>query len=249
MRVSVGVVVLGIFFYMGVAQAQDPQKVIKEIEDTYKKITSFQASLSMEKRREGKESKGEGKIWTKEDKFRMEMELIAPVLEERREGKEQLVKEKETIVSDGEIFWLYSNIKNQMMIIDSRKLTELPGPAKEELEKMIENLNQVPSVLSSPKFLIEKEIEMREEKWKEESFYVLKDKQTEIWVKKEVYLIYRVITYDEEGNITSSAELTEIKINEDVPDELFTVKVPEGIKPVDMVEMIKAMYEGFKEKE
>jgi len=246
MRVSVGIAALGIFFLMGVARAQDVQKVLKEIEDTYKEVTSFQASLSIEKWREGEKSKGEGKIWSKEGKFRMEVEMITPAI-----GETEQIEEKETIVFDGKVFWLYSDTKNELMTIDSSRLSELPFPdsAKEQLKQTIQDLEEGPSSLFSPKFSLEKEIKVSEKEWRGENFYVLEGEQTETWVKKEDYLVYRVISYDKLGDIISSVELTEIKINEDISDELFTFVVPPGIEPVDMVEMIKAMYEAFKQKE
>jgi outer membrane lipoprotein-sorting protein len=67
-------------------------------------------------------------------------------------------------------------------------------------------------------------------------------------VNKEDNFIYRVITYDEVENITSDVELTVINLNEKISDELFTFQVPEGVQPVDMVEMIKAMFKTFEEK-
>jgi len=40
-----------------------------------------------------------------------------------------------------------------------------------------------------------------------------------------------------------------INLNEEISDELFTFQVPEGVQPLDMVEMINAMFKAFEEKE
>jgi len=238
---SAGMVFLGILFLIGTAQGADQETLIKKIKDSYQELTTFQADIYVETTEEGKELQGEGKIWAKEGKFRMEIEAIASGSEEEAE--------KQTMVFDGKIFWLYSQPKNELITIDLSRLADLPGLAKEQLQKMVKELKESVSNFFSPQFPPEKEIEISENEWKGKSFYVLRDGQTETWVNKEDYFIYRVITYDEAENVTTYEELTLINLNEKISDELFTFQVPEGVQPLDMVEMIKAMFEAFEEQE
>jgi len=239
--ISAGMVVLGMFFLIGTVQGADKETIIKRINDNYQELTTFQADIYVETTEEGKGNlQGEGKIWAKEGKFRMEIEAIAS-------GSEEEAAEKQTMVFDGKIFWLYSQPKNELITIDLSKLADLPGLAKEQLQKMVKELKESISNFSSPQFSPGKEIEISENEWKGKSFYVLKDGQKETWVNKEDYFIYRVINYDEAGNVTSNVELTVINLNEKISDELFTFQVPQGVQPLDMVEMIKAMFEAFEE--
>jgi len=239
--ISAGMVVLGMFFLIGTAQGADKETIIKRIKDNYQELTTFQADIYIETIEQGKDTEGEGKIWAKEGKFRMEIEAITSGSEEEAE--------KQTIVFDGKIFWIYLQPKNELITIDLSKLTDLPDSAKGQLQGMVTELEEGVLNFFSPQFSPEKEIEISEKEWKGKSFYVLKDGQTETWVNKEDYFIYRVITYDEAENVTSDVELTVINLNEKVSDELFTFQVPEGVQPLDMVEMIKSMFEAFEEKE
>jgi len=127
-------------------------------------------------------------------------------------------------------------------------LTDLSDLARGQLQEMVTELEEGVMNFFSPQFSPAEEIEISENEWKGKSFYVLRDGQTETWVSKEDYLIYRVITYDEAENVTSDVEFTIINLNEKISDELFTFQVPEGVQPLDMVEMIKAMFEAFEEK-
>jgi len=241
-KISMGIVVLGIFFYIGIAQAQDTEEIIKKVESTYKEISSFQADFSIEQ--EGKLG-GEGKIWNEKNRFRMEVEMIAPVPGEKEKAEEKLTKQKQIIIFDGKVFWVHSNVNNQsqVMMLDSSKLNELPDAAKQQGENLMEQLKETPLNLLSPNSFIKyEEVQVSEEEWEGEDFYVLKEEQTEAWVKKENYLMYRIITYNKESSIISCIEFTEIKINEDIPDELFTFEVPEGIELIDIMDMLEAVY-------
>lgn len=238
--ISAGMVVLGMFFLIGTAQGADKETIIKRIKDNYQELTTFQAEIYIETIEKGE---GEGKIWVKEGKFRMEIETIASGSGEKEAA------EKQTIVFDGKIFWMYSQPKNELITIDLSKLTDLPDSAKGQLQEIVKGLEENVSNFFSPQFPPGQEINISENEWKGKSFYVLKDGQTETWVNKEDYFIYRVITYDEAENITSDVELTVINLNEKISDELFTFQVPEGVQPLDMVEIMKAMFEAFEEQE
>lgn len=239
--ISAGMVVLGMFFLIGTAQGADKETIIKRIKDNYQELTTFQAEIYIETIEKGE---GEGKIWVKEGKFRMEIETIASGSGEKEAA------EKQTIVFDGKIFWMYSQPKNELITIDLSKLADLSGfLAKEQLQGMVTELEEGVLNFFSPQFPPGREINISENEWKGKSFYVLKDGQTETWVNKEDYFIYRVITYDEAENITSDVELTVINLNEKISDELFTFQVPEGVQPLDMVEIMKAMFEAFEEQE
>ncbi len=238
--ISAGMVVLGMFFLIGTAQGADKETIIKRIKDNYQELTSFQADTYIERTEQGKELEGEGKIWAKEGKFRMEIETIAS-------GSEEEAAEKQTIVFDGNVFWIYSQPKNELLTIDLSKLIDLSDSAGGQLQGMVTELEESISNFFSPQFSPGKEIDISEKEWKGKSFYVLRDGQTENWVNKEDYFIYRVITYDEAENIISDVELTVINLNEKISDELFTFQVPEGVQPMDMVEMMKAMFKAFEE--
>jgi len=239
--ISAGMVVLGMFFLIGTAQGADKETIIKRINDNYQELTTFQADVYIERTEQGKDIEGEGKIWAKEGKFRTEVETIASG------SGEKGTAEKQTIVFDGKVFWIYLQPKNELLTIDLSKLTDLSDLAGGQLQGMVTELEESISNFSSPQFSSGKEIEISENEWKGKSFYVLKGGQKETWVNKEDYFIYRVINYDEAGNVTSDVELTVINLNEKISDELFTFQVPEGVQPVDMVEMIKAMFEAFEE--
>jgi len=253
--ISIGVVVLGVFFYIGIAQAEDAGKITKKIEETYKNINSFQADFTMEQRSGGKKLEGKGKIWwKKEGKFKTEMDMVTPISGEKGKTEEMSTKQKQTIVFDGKVFWVYSNTNNQsqVMRLDSTKLDELSDsdPIKKQGENLMGQLEEAPSSLFSPNSFIKKEVEeVSEKKWEGEDFYVLKEKQTEVWVKKENYLMYRIITRDEESNIVSHIEFSNIKVNKDIPDELFTFEVPEGVQVIDIMDMLKGMYKEPEKKE
>ena len=240
-NISAGMVVLGMFFLIGTAQGVDKETIIKRINDNYQELTTFQADIYIETIEKGKDKEGEGKIWAKEGKFRMEIEAIASGSEEEAE--------KQTIVFEGKVFWIYLQPKNELITIDLSKLTDLPDSAKGQLQEIVKGLEEGVLNFFSPQLPPEEEIEISENEWKGKSFYVLRHGQTGTWVNKEDYFIYRVITYDETENVISDVELTLINLNQEISDELFTFQVPEGVQPVDMVEMMKAMFEAFEEKE
>jgi len=240
-NISAGMVVLGMFFLIGTAQGADQETLIKKIKDNYQELTSFQADIYIERTEQGKELEGEGKIWAKEGKFRMEIEAIAS------DSGEKGAAEKQIIVFDGKIFWIYSQPKNELITIDLSKLTDLPGLARGQIRDIVTQLEEGALDFFSPRFPPVEDIEISENEWKGKSFYVLKDGQRETWVSKEDYLIYRVIRYDETDNVLFDVELTAINLNEKISDELFTFQVPEGVQPLDMVAMIKAMFEAFEE--
>jgi len=239
--ISAGMVVLGLFFLIGTAQGADQETLIKKIRDNYQELTTFQADIYIQRTEKGKELQGEGKIWAKEGKFRMEIEAIASG------SGEKGAAEKDTIVFDGKVFWIYSEATNELIAIDLTKSADLPGLARAQLQEIVNKLEGVVLNFFSPQFSPEKEMEISENEWKGKSFYVLKDGQTETWANKEDYFIYRVITYDEAENVTSDVELTVINLNEKISDELFTFQVPQGVQPLDMVEMMKTMFEAFEE--
>ena len=239
--ISTGMVFLGILFLIGTVQAADKQTIIKRIKDNYKELTSFQADIYIERIEQGKELEGEGKIWAKEDKFRMEIEEIAS------DSGEKEASEKRVIVFDGTIFWIYSQPKNELFSIDLSKLTDLSDLVKGQLQEIVKGLEEGVLNFFSPQFSPEEEIEISENEWKGTSFYVLRHGQTETWVNKEDYFIYRIITYDETENVISDVQLTVINLNEKISDELFTFQVPEGVQPLDMVEIMKGMFEVFEE--
>ena len=133
---SAGIVVLGVFFLIGTAQAADQETIIQKIKDNYQQLTSFQANMYMEGTEQGKELRGEGKIWAKEGKFRMEVETVTS-----GSGEEGVI-EKQTIVFDNNIFWVYSQPKNELITIDLSKLTELSGLAKRQLQQLIAKLEE-----------------------------------------------------------------------------------------------------------
>ena len=239
--ISAGIVFLGILFLIGTAQGADKETIIKRINDNYQELTSFQADIYIERIEQGKELEGEGKIWAKESKFRIEIEAIAS------DSGEKEVSEKQVIVFDGKIFWIYSQPKNQLFTIDPSKVAELSGGAKGQLQEIVKGLEEGVPNFFSPQFPPEEEIEISENESKGKSFYVLRHGQTETWVNKEDYFIYRIIIYDETENVISDVELTVINLNEKISDELFTFQVPQGVQPLDMVELIKAMFEAFEE--
>ena len=239
--ISTGIVFLGILFLIGTAQGADKETIIKRINDNYKELTSFQADIYIERIEQGKELEGEGKIWAKEGKFRMEIEAIAS------DSGEKEASEKQVIVFDGKIFWIYSQPKNELFTIDPSKVADLSGGAKGQLQEIVKGLEEGVPNFFSPQFPPEEEIEISQNEWKGKSFYVLRHGQTETWVNKEDYFIYRIIIYDETENVISDVELTVINLNEKISDELFTFQVPQGVQPLDMVELMKAMFEAFEE--
>ncbi len=243
-NISAGMVVLGMFFLTGTAQGTDQETLIKRIKDNYQELTSFQADIYMVGTQEqGKGISGEGKIWAKEGKFRMEVETITPGA-----GEEGVI-EKQTLVFDGKIFWMYSQPENELITIDLSQLAGLSGSLGGQLQEIVTELEEGAVNFFSPQFPPGKEIEISENEWKGKSFYVLRHEERETWVSKDDYLIYRVITYDEAENVTSDVELTMISLNEKISDELLTFQIPEGAQPLDMVAMMKAMFEAFEEHE
>jgi len=245
-RISVGIIVSGIFFSIGIAQAEDVEKIMKKINDTYEKITSFQANFLMEGINGKNKFKGEGKIWNKESKFRMEMKMVPSSEKE----EEKSVNQKQVIVFDGKVFWVHSQIndQDQVMMLDTGKLAGLPDTLRDSVEQFKEEFEKAPSRIFSPEPFLEKEVTLSEGEWRGEDFYILRDEQREIWVKKKDYLMYRVITRSEKGEVVSRVEITEIKVNEDIPEEVFTFSIPSGVEVRDIIKMMEEMYKGFEKK-
>ncbi len=237
--VSVGLVFTGIFLLLGTSQGADQEKLIQKIRDNYQGLASFQADIYMERIEQGKKLKGEGNVWAKEGKFRVEIETTASGSPENK------IMEKQKIVFDSKIFWIYSQPKNELIIVDLNKLADLPDLAKGQLQGTVTQLQELALNFFSPQFSPGKGIEISENEWEGKSFYVFKDGQRETWVNKKDYLIYRVITYDKAESVTSDVQLTVINVNENISDELFTFQVPEGVQPLDMVEIMKVMFEAF----
>lgn len=243
--ISVVIVILAMFLLIGTTQGTDQETLIKRIKENYQELTSFQADIYIEETKEGKEKQGQGNIWAQEGKFRMEIEtIVSDIVSDT--GQEGTI-EKETIVFDGKIFWIYSQPKNELITIDLSKLTDLPGLARGQIRDIVTQLEEGALDFFSPRFPPVEEIEISENKWKGRNFYVLKDGQRETWVSKEDYLIYRVIRYDETDNVLFDVELTAISLNEKISDGRFTFQVPQGVQPLDMVELMKAMFEAFEE--
>ncbi len=239
--ISALIVILAMFLLIGTTQGADQETLIKRIKENYEELTSFQADIYIKTIEKGKEERGEGNIWAQEGKFRMEIEAIAS------DSGERGAAEKQIIVFDGKIFWIYSQPKNELITIDLSKLTDLPDLARGQLQEMVTELEEGVLNFFSPRFPPGQQIQISENEWKGKSFYVLRDGHTETWVNKEDYLIHRVITYDEAENVTSDIELTAINLNEKISDEQFTFQVPQGVQPLEMVEIIKAMFEAFEE--
>ena len=199
--------------------------------------------MNIERIEQSRKQEAEGRIWAKGSKFRIEMRAVTP------DPGEEAATEKETVVFDGNAFWIYLEPKNELIILDLSKAVGLPDITRAQLEGMARELEETVYSFFSARYLTEPDIEVSEDEWEGRSFYVVHSGQIATWISKEDYFIRRITTHDDVGSVLSDAQLTAIVTNKTIPDTLFSLKVPDGVEPVDLVALINAMAEAFEEEE
>jgi outer membrane lipoprotein carrier protein len=203
-----------IFFAIFIIQfgmAQDVDDIIEEVQDKYDEIEDISATF---KRMEsfkltGTISETIGKIYIKDGiKYRFE-------------------SDDQSIATDGETVWTYNSISKQFIIDRVRKNSGALLPR----DMLFKYPKEYYSTL------------LREEKLRGKNVFVIKldpkenvhgfIKSMKIWVEDDEWLILRIETTDLNSN-KSTFDILDIKIDQDLKDDFFTLKATEEMKVVDM---------------
>ncbi|MBI5556131.1 MAG: outer membrane lipoprotein carrier protein LolA [Deltaproteobacteria bacterium] len=212
----------GIFFFCwllfppaGQGEELTPQQIAQKIQATYEKTTSLKADFlqtSSISGMEHRQRKGSGTmVIQKPGKLRWD--YLSP--------------EKQVLVSDGEIFSLYSATENQMIV----------SPAKEYLQEDVTynffagkgNLPEDFEVTSVPLDLV-----------KQDSYAImLVPKKTHaqvetlyVWVDQATFLVNRLQVLDHLGSVTDLL-LFNTEVNRAFPADYFHFTPPEGTEIIE----------------
>jgi outer membrane lipoprotein-sorting protein len=62
--------------------------------------------------------------------------------------------------------------------------------------------------------------------------------KTTVWIAVADGLLRKTQTLNKEGEVAMTATRTDVEVNVDLPDSLFTFTPPEGVQVMDMTEMV-----------
>ena len=99
------ILVLVVCSVVSIAQAVNQETLISRIKSNYQGLTSFQADIHIKRIEKEQEQEGEGRIWARKGKLRMEIGEIAS------DSGEEETSDKEIIVFDGNVFWFHCYFK------------------------------------------------------------------------------------------------------------------------------------------
>ena len=191
--------------------AQDVEDIIENVQDKYEDIDDLTATFKQIEsfKLTGSTSETVGKIYIKEGvKYRFE-------------------SENQVITTDGKTVWTYNAINKQLIIDNVRKDSGALLPR----DMLFKYPKEYYSTL------------LNEENINGKTFFVVKldpknnihgyVKSMKIWVEDGKWLIDRIETTDLNDN-TSTFEISNLKTDQGLSDDLFSFRAGEGIQVVDM---------------
>jgi len=196
-----------LLFTFGLARAQSPAEMIKKIQNKFNSISNFTASFTQNyfNTNKNEQGKAEGKFtYKKKNKFVVEVK-------------------NQTIVSDGETIWNFDKKFNRVVIgylnddptsfSLEKFLFDYPPLCKAKLVKDISDAND---------FILELTPKDND----------LQFKIVRIWKSPE-NLISKMELVDI-GDMKYSFTFSDIKINQNLADQIFTFNAPKGAKVIDL---------------
>ena len=187
------------------------EKIIKNVQKKYQKVQTLYVDFKQINRFKltGIENEVYGTLWLgQNDCFRLETE-------------------DQVMVSDGEAFWRYNKLENQV-IIDYAKKSEQDILMKDFLFDISERYYG--EILSQTKEGKDKIYLVKlTPKNPEDSFF----KYIKVWVVNKKWTFKRVVYVDYDDN-ESEYEINQIKVNPPVDDGVFKLNIPEGAEVVDL---------------
>jgi len=145
-------------------------------------------------------------------------------------------------VSDSNVVWTYMPVMKMVQRLDSQALKE----AKEESREEEDSSATFEGMLKSSVVFIGKEMLNGEEVYVLEglppagmqAMTGLEFGKTTVWIAVADGLLRKTQTLNKQGEAAMTATRTEVEVNVDLPDSLFTFTPPEGIQVMDMTEMV-----------
>ena len=145
-------------------------------------------------------------------------------------------------VSDSNVVWTYMPVMKMVQRLDSQALKE----AKEESREEEDSSATFEGMLKSSVVFIGKEMLNGQEVYVLEglppagmqAMTGLEFGKTTVWIAVADGLLRKTQTLNKQGEAAMTATRTEVEVNVDLPDSLFTFTPPEGIQVMDMTEMV-----------
>ena len=191
--------------------SEDVGKIIKKVQNKYKKVNLLHADFKQINRFQLTNIQTEvfGSIWiSKDDKFRFETE-------------------DQTIVSNGEKFWRYNKLEEQVLIDHAKK-------TKQDvfLNNFLFNISDyyTGQLISESKLNNKKIYEIRlSPKTPDDSFF----RYIKVWLYDDSWELEKVIYTDFNDNEVEY-QIEKIDLNPAISEKLFELKAPEGAEVVDL---------------
>jgi len=186
-------------------------KIIKKVQRKYKDVQTLYVDFKQINRFKltGIENEIYGTLWLgQNDKFRLETE-------------------DQVMVSDGEAFWRYNKLENQV-IVDYAKKSDQDILMKDFLFNIADRYYS--EILSESKEGKDKIYLVKlTPKNQEDSFF----KYIKVWIVDKKWTFKRVVYIDYDDN-ESEYEINKIQINPEVNNQVFRLQIPEGVEVVDL---------------
>jgi len=201
---------LVVFYSFGQA-IEDVGKIIKKVQNKYKKIDLLHADFKQVNRFQLTNIQTEvfGSIWiSKDNKFRFETE-------------------DQTIVSNGEIFWRYNKLEGQVLIDHAQKTQQ-----DVFLNNFLFNISDyyTGQLVSESKLNSKKIYEIRlTPKTADDSFF----RFIKVWIYDDSWDLEKVIYTDFNENEVEY-QIEKIDLNPSVTKSIFEFNAPEGAEVVDL---------------
>ncbi len=157
----------------------------------------------------------------------MQSEVFGTLLLDREHDRYRLETEDQVIVDDGQTFWRYNKLENQVLIDYAKKSEE-----DVLLSDFLFNLNKkyFAELVSEEKTGKQKQFVIKlTPKNSEESYF----KAIKVWVVNKTWEIKKVVYFDINDNQTEF-DITSLKINLKIPDSVFKFNPPQGVDVVDL---------------
>lgn len=187
--------------------------VVDRVQKKYEQISDFHADFSQEAEVKAlnKVQKAEGEVWFKKP-GKMRWNYHTPA--------------KDEIVSDGKTLWYYSQEENQVIESPLSKVsdTETTSTLLSGLGKIKELFDVSFAKTGSAEtgsYLLDLKPKTEEEGYN----------KVTIAVDKNTMLVNTMYLYDPYGNLTT-VNLTDISVDEGVPDSLFVFNAPDGVEVI-----------------
>jgi outer membrane lipoprotein-sorting protein len=191
--------------------APDAKKLVKDVQKKYQKVKSLQVDFKQINtfKLSGITNEFFGTLLiTNDDKFRLETE-------------------DQTMVSDGNTFWRFNKLENQVLI-DYAKKTEQDIFLKDFLFNLEDMYYS--QILSENKINNHKVYELKlVPKEIDTSFFT----QIKVWIRDKSWEIDKIIYVDYNDN-ESEYNIEKLKLNPEITEKQFLLEVPEGLDVVDL---------------